>query len=130
MILQYSKLTVNVKNIIKVITLSKGLAPKCSFMYNNDTLEVVKEYGYLGIIYLDLVLFVKPRNTCVLNLRKLCMVLLKKINFMPFPLKFKQTYLTWLIYQLYYSLVKCVTKILMLSSRACTFNCFLSTFLT
>lgn len=78
MILQYSKLTVNVKNIIKVITLSKGLAPKCSFMYNNDTLEVVKEYDYLGIIYLDLVLFVKPRNTCVLNLRKLCMVLLKK----------------------------------------------------
>lgn len=76
MILQYSKL--NVKNIIKVIILSKGLAPKCSFMYNSDTLEVVKEYDYLGIIYLDLVLFVKPRNTCVLNLRKLCMVLLKK----------------------------------------------------
>lgn len=122
MILQYWKLTANLKNLIKVIILSKGLAPKCSFMYNSDTLEVVKEYDYLEIIYLDLVLFVKPRNTCALNLRKLCMVLLKIFFFMPFSLKFKQTYLTWLIYQLYYSLVKCVTKISMLSSRACTFT--------
>lgn len=78
MILQYWKLTANVKNLIKVIILSKGLAPKCSFMYYSDTLEVVKEYDYLGIIYLDLVLFVKPGNTCALNVRKLCMVLLKK----------------------------------------------------
>lgn len=47
-------------------------------MYYSDTLEVVEEYDYLGIIYLDLVLFVKTGNTCALNVRKLCMVLLKK----------------------------------------------------
>lgn len=46
----------------KVIILSKGLAPKCSFMYNSDTLEVVKEYDYLGIIYLDLVLFCNAKE--------------------------------------------------------------------
>lgn len=30
---------------------SKGPAPKCLFMYNNDKLEVLKDYNYLGLLF-------------------------------------------------------------------------------
>lgn len=54
------------------------VAHACSFIYNDDILEVVKEYNYLGVIFLVLSLFVTKKNLCTHNLKRLCVMHLVK----------------------------------------------------
>lgn len=45
------KLHVNVKRT-KIVIFSKGPAPKHTFNSNDEVIEIVKEFNYLGILYL------------------------------------------------------------------------------
>lgn len=77
---KYWKLTVNVKKT-KVMIFSKGPAPKCSFMYNSDTLEVVKEYNYLGIIFSRSGSFCKAKKHLCTQSQKAMYGIIRKIRF-------------------------------------------------
>lgn len=55
----------------KKIVFSKGPPPKCTFMYNGDTLEVVKQQFISRSGSFN---FAKPRNIYVQKCERQCMV--------------------------------------------------------
>lgn len=77
---KYWKLTVNVKKT-KVMIFSKGPAPKCSFMYNNDKLEIVKEYNYIGILFSRSGYFCKAKKHLCTQSQKAMYGFVRKIRY-------------------------------------------------
>ena len=72
-------LTVNV-NKTKILVFSKGPAPKISFKYNNNVIEIVKDFNYLGIIFSRSGSFCKAKKHLATQAQKAMYGVIKKIR--------------------------------------------------
>ena len=73
------KLTVNVDKT-KILIFSKGPMLKTKFYYNNQVIESVRDFKYLGVVFSRSGSFCKTKNIFMNRHKKQCTVQLKKLE--------------------------------------------------
>jgi hypothetical protein len=71
-------------NKTRIVVLSKGPAPTITFKYNNNVIEVVKDFNYLGIIFSRSGSFCKAKKDLAIQAQKAMYMMYGLIKKNPF----------------------------------------------
>lgn len=80
------KLNVNVEKT-KILVFSKGPKPKNIFYYNNNVVEIVSEFKYLGIVFFRSGSFCKAKKHLVEQAQKSMYSIIRKIRLFNLPIE-------------------------------------------